>query len=124
MVIINPSSGPGSSQSPDKQYSAELEKLSTYSNAVPVGYVRTGYGTRNLSDVLAEASVYAGWASKNSSFAMHGIFFDESPHEFAADAVGFMRTATKAVKDNAGFAGQRTVSGDAACKYDPLTRPR
>lgn len=108
-VIVNPSSGPGKSQYPDAQYTAELIKLSAYRNVRSVGYVRTGYASRNISDVLSEISVYGGWASKNSSFAMSGIFFDESPHQYSADAVEFMRRASDAVKKTSGLTGEKTV---------------
>ncbi|KAF2029229.1 hypothetical protein EK21DRAFT_101299 [Setomelanomma holmii] len=107
-VIINPSSGPGSSQHPDVQYTAALTQLAKYPNVNKVGYVRTGYATRNLSDVISELNVYAGWASKDQAFAIDGIFFDESPHEYSADAVSFMLNATRAVKD-AKFQGAKTV---------------
>jgi hypothetical protein len=108
-VIINPKSGPGSTQYPDEQYTAALTQLSKYPNARKVGYVRTGYATRNLSDVVSEVNVYSGWASKGSAFAMDGIFFDESPHEFSDDAVNFMLSASKAVKDAKGLQGSKTV---------------
>jgi|TARA_R110002003_G_scaffold187_10_gene14658 hypothetical protein len=107
-VIINPSSGPGSSPFPDEQYTAALAQLATYPNARKVGYVRTGYATRNLSDVISELNVYAGWASKNQAFAIDGIFFDESPHQYTQDAVDFMLSATRAVKA-ANFQGLKTV---------------
>ncbi|KAH7068061.1 Spherulation-specific family 4-domain-containing protein [Paraphoma chrysanthemicola] len=107
-VIINPSSGPGSSPFPDEQYTTALTQLATYPNARKVGYVRTGYATRNLSDVISELNVYAGWASKNQAFAIDGIFFDESPHQYSQNAVDFMLNATRAVK-NANFQGLKTV---------------
>lgn len=44
------------------------------------------------------------------SFAMSGIFFDESPHQYSAEAVEFMRKATQHVKDTSGLQGQKTVS--------------
>ena len=108
-IIINPSSGPGSSRVPDEHYSSQLRQLSTYSNVETVGYVRTGYATRNITDVLSEVATYAGWASTSEDFAMHGIFFDESPHEYSATAVEFMRTASQAVKDADGLQGKKTV---------------
>ena len=71
--------------------------------------MRTGYASRNLSDVISELNVYAGWASKSQAFAIDGIFFDESPHEYTAKAVQFMLSATRAVKDATGFQGSKTV---------------
>jgi hypothetical protein len=110
LVVVNPNSGPGTSDGVDAQYHAALLKLSTFSNIQMVGYVRTGYGTRNLTAVLSDVSIYGGWSDKNASLAMHGIFFDESPHQFTEDIAAYMRTATKAVKASAGLQGPKTVS--------------
>lgn len=108
-VIINPSSGPGSSQYPDDHYTTAVQKLNTYPNVKTVGYVRTGYATRNISTVVSEVDTYAGWASKSSGLAMHGIFFDESPHEYSADAVEYMRSVNQAAKNATGLQGGKTV---------------
>jgi hypothetical protein len=105
-VIVNPSSGPGSSEFPDENFSAEL--LNNYTNVQTVGYVRTGYATQNISFVISEVNTYAGWATKESSFAMHGIFFDESPYEYSAAAVEYMQTINQAVK-NSTLQGAKTV---------------
>ncbi|KAF2126989.1 hypothetical protein P153DRAFT_433463 [Dothidotthia symphoricarpi CBS 119687] len=108
-VIVNPASGPGSSQYPDESYTAALTQLSTYPNVKKVGYVRTGYASRNLSDVISEINVFAGWSTLGSAFTMEGIFFDESPHEYTADAVQFMLEATKNVKSASGIRGDKLV---------------
>lgn len=112
IVIVNPSSGPGSARYPNDDYTTSVEKLNTYPNVQTVGYVRTGYASRNISDVVAEVSTYAGWASNSSALAMHGIFFDEAPHQYSAHAVEFMRIANLAVKDASGLQGDKTVSGN------------
>jgi hypothetical protein len=108
-VIINPSSGPGSTNSPDEQYSAALKQLTAYANVRKIGYVRTGYASRNLTDIISELNIYAGWAAKDKAFAMDGIFFDESPHQYSSEAVNFMLSASRAVKDATGFQGLKTV---------------
>ena len=108
-VIVNPSSGPGSSNYPNDQYSAELQKLNAYPNVETVGYVRTGYATRNITAVVSEVSTYAGWTSKSSALAMHGIFFDEAPHEYSAAAVEYMHSINQAVKNSTGLHGDKTV---------------
>lgn len=108
-VIVNPGSGPGSSQFPDSQYTTEIKKLNAYPNVNTVGYVRTGYGSRNISDVVSEVNTYAGWSSNSSDLAMHGIFFDEAPHEYSAAAVDFMKVANEAVKNATGLQRARTV---------------
>ena len=114
-VIVNPNSGPGDGTGPDKQYTVAVTELSSYPNAQTVGYVRTGYATRNITDVIDEVNIYSGWSSISSSLTMHGIFFDEAPHEYTADAVDFMHTVNKAVKDATGLQGPKTVR---LCPYD------
>lgn len=108
-VIINPQSGPGPSQYPADQYAAQLQRLNSYANVDTVGYVRTGYATRNISDVVSEIDRYAGWASKSNGLAIHGIFFDESPHEYSAPAVEFMRNVNEVAKNSNGLQGNKTV---------------
>lgn len=108
-VIVNPSSGPGSSPYPDVHYDAAIRRLNSYPNIETVGYVRTGYATRNLSDVTAEVAVYSGWFSNASALAMHGIFFDEAPHEYSPEAVEFLRAADSFVKSAPGLQGRKTV---------------
>jgi hypothetical protein len=115
-VIVNPNSGPGTSQYPDDQYSTELQKLNAYPNVETVGYVRTGYATRNITTVVSEVSTYAGWATKSSALAMHGIFFDESPHEYSADAVQYMRSINQSVKNATGLQGIKTVKSNSISK--------
>ena len=108
-MVVNPSSGPGSSQYPDDKYTPQLEKLNNYTNVQTVGYVRTGYATDNISLVISEVATYAGWASKSSGLAMHGIFFDEAPYEYSAAAVEYMHTINEAVKNSTGLQGAKTV---------------
>lgn len=71
--------------------------------------MRTGYASRNLSDVLSEINVFAGWSDLGPAFTMEGIFFDESPHQYTADAVDFMLQATKTVKSADGIKGDKMV---------------
>lgn len=75
-----------------------------------MGYVPTGYGTRNISDVLGDIATYSGWSKATTSVAMHGIFFDEVVSDWSADAVTFMKTINQAVKNATGLLGARTVS--------------
>ncbi|KAH7400446.1 spherulin 4-like cell surface protein [Cadophora sp. MPI-SDFR-AT-0126] len=109
IVVVNPSSGPGSTTFPDVQYSSEIEKLNSYQNVQTIGYVRTDYANRNITTVLFEISTYAGWASNSSGLAMHGIFFDEAPHQFVPEAVEYMHTVGQAVKDANGLQGDKIV---------------
>lgn len=114
VVVVNPANGPGPSPYPDQQYTAQVEKLNACFNIITIGYIRTGYATKDIADVIAEVSTYAGWASNSTKLAMHGIFFDETPHVYSAAAAEYMRTINQAVKDATGLQGDRTVSGPSA----------
>lgn len=109
-IIVNPNSGPGDAALPDPRYVSAVQRLNSYPNIETIGYVRTGYASRNLSDVTHEVGVYSGWSANSSSLAMHGIFFDEAPHEYSAEAVEFLRAADKFAKNAPGLLGRKTVS--------------
>jgi hypothetical protein len=109
LVVINPSNGPGNNPLPDDNYSAQILKLNNYTNVETVGYVRTGYATQNITNVAEEVATYAGWDTQNNSLAMHGIFFDEAPYEYSADAVSYMQIVNQVVK-NSTLQGAKTVS--------------
>ncbi|PVH75792.1 hypothetical protein DL98DRAFT_574803 [Cadophora sp. DSE1049] len=108
-VVPRALTGPGSTLFPDDQYSTALEKLNSYQNVQTIGYVRTDYANRNITTVLAEVSTYAGWASNSSGLVMHGIFFDEAPHQYSLEAVEYMHIASQAVKDVNGLRGDKIV---------------
>ena len=95
---------------PNLDYLPAIQKLNSYPNTRTVGYVRTDYGNRNLSDVLQDISTYAGWANSSQGIGMHGIFFDEAAHEFTPEVAEYMRTANDAVKAASGFAAENIVS--------------
>ena len=94
---------------PDEQYYSAIQKLNSYSNVQTVGYVRTGYATRDIDTVIEEVKTYAGWSSNSSSIAMSGIFFDESPHEYSDSAVEYMKNISSTVKGADGLFGDKTV---------------
>lgn len=109
-IIVNPDSGPGNDSLPNLDYLPAIQELNAYPNTRTVGYVRTDYGNRNLSDVLQDISTYAGWANSSQGIQMHGIFFDEAAHDYTPEVAEYMRTANNAVKASSGFAGDNTVS--------------
>ncbi|KAL3459624.1 Spherulation-specific family 4 [Aspergillus heterothallicus] len=109
LVVVNPQSGPGDSASPDEAYQQAIRQLDTYPNVQKVGYVRTGYAERNITEVLADISTYSGWQAQSAQLAMEGIFFDEAPHQYAADTVEYMNRINQAVKNATGLTGERTV---------------
>lgn len=105
VVVINPNSGPGNgSSSPD--FERELPKLNSRPNIKTIGYVRTGWAARNITDVLDEVSTYAAW---NASLRVNGIFFDEVPNNYT-DTIGeYMNSIDQFVKAQSGFNGVNFV---------------
>jgi hypothetical protein len=92
----------------------EIQKINNFTNVQTVGYVRTAYATRNISDVLKDVATYSGWnthanASTGTKLAVHGIFFDEAPSEYTSMNAEYMLTINQAVKNDKGFLGDRTV---------------
>jgi hypothetical protein len=110
VVIINPNSGPGSGTYPDDNYTPAIQKLNAYSNVVTIGYVKVGYTSNDISSVLSQINTYAGWSTKSSTLAMHGIFIDESPHVYTSAAFQYLETVDRAIKNAGGLAGARLVS--------------
>jgi hypothetical protein len=68
IAIINPGSGPGTSQNSD--YVAGIQKLQS-GNITVLGYVYTSYGSRSISLVESDIDKYNTW------YNLDGIFFDE-----------------------------------------------
>ncbi|GIJ81652.1 hypothetical protein Asppvi_000151 [Aspergillus pseudoviridinutans] len=108
-IIINPSSGPGNSSQPSSQYAQQIQRLNAYPNVRTVGYVRTGYASRNLTTVLQEVGIYSGWASLSPTLAMHGIFFDEVPSEYTTSSAEYLATINEAAKNASGLRLDQTV---------------
>ncbi|KAL4981870.1 Spherulation-specific family 4-domain-containing protein [Aspergillus falconensis] len=109
LVVVNPSSGPGNSSAPDEAYQTAIRQLNTYSNVQKVGYVRTNYAKRNASEVLDDVATYAGWQEQSADLAMTGIFFDESPHQYAAETAEYLERINAAVKSASGIEGEKTI---------------
>ncbi len=68
IAIMNPNSGPGSSQNPD--YVNAIAYCHSHGQQV-IGYVHTSYGQRSLATVESEVSEYYQW------YQVDGIFVDE-----------------------------------------------
>ncbi|KAL3476616.1 Spherulation-specific family 4-domain-containing protein [Aspergillus californicus] len=109
VVIVNPQSGPGSSDAPDQAYQVAIRQLDSYPNVQKVGYVRTGYAERNISAVLADVATYSGWYAQSADLAMAGIFFDESPHQYTAATAEYLNRINLAVKNATGLQDDRMV---------------
>lgn len=108
-IIVNPDSGPGDSSLPNEDYLPAIQRLNSFPNARTVGYVRTGYGNRILDDVIQDIRTYSGWANSSQGIEMHGIFFDEAPHEYTAEHATYMQEANNAVRDATGIQGEKTI---------------
>ncbi|CBF80398.1 hypothetical protein AN8368.2 [Aspergillus nidulans FGSC A4] len=109
LLVVNPSSGPGDSSTPDEAYQTAIRQLNTYANVQKIGYVRTNYAQRNVSEVLADISTYSGWPSQSADLAVTGIFFDESPHQYAAETVEYLERINAAVINASGIGGDKTI---------------
>jgi hypothetical protein len=102
VVIINPSSGPGNG-SISSDYARELSRLRTQKNVKSIGYVRTGWATRNITDVYADVSTYVSWAGNSSDYQLDGIFFDEAPNNYSAETVTYVNDIDQYVRNDKGF---------------------
>ncbi|KAL8712700.1 MAG: hypothetical protein Q9220_003232 [cf. Caloplaca sp. 1 TL-2023] len=78
-VVVNPQSGPGTTSAPtDANIITGVSKLNSFPNVHTVGYVLTGYGTRDNTTVNADIDAYASWASYGGAdIHIGGIYFDE-----------------------------------------------
>ncbi|EAW09379.1 spherulation-specific family 4 protein [Aspergillus clavatus NRRL 1] len=104
-VVINPGSGPGPEALPDGNYTREIPKLASYENVRLLGYVATTYAKRNISEVRRDIETYAAWPtqSSNANLAVRGIFFDETPQQYDADILAYLRELTDVVKGTSGL---------------------
>jgi hypothetical protein len=102
-AIVNPNSGPGESALPDELYLQAIKRLNAFDNVRTVGYVATTWCARDLSLVLDDIAVYSGWGGFNPSWAMNGIFFDETPTNYDQRNVTFLQTISEAVRNSHGL---------------------
>ncbi|KAJ5383677.1 Spherulation-specific family 4 [Penicillium concentricum] len=78
-LIINPSTGPGTTEYPEEVFITAIAKLNSYPNTEVLGYTYTKQGTRASSDVEKDIAVYAKWANyAGRNIRLNGIFFDEA----------------------------------------------
>lgn len=99
-IIINPASGPGSSQYPDANYVYGINQLNGYANVQTLGYVDTAFTTRAYSSVQADIDKYAGWANyQGADIGMRGIFFDDATTAKTTAAYTYMENAANYAYD-------------------------
>lgn len=104
-AIVNPNSGPGEGALPNEDYTQAIQTLNSFANVRTVGYVATTWCMKNVSSVLDEIAVYSGWGAYDSSLAMSGIFFDETPTHYTPEYVSYLQTISQAVRDGHGLKG-------------------
>lgn len=111
-VVVNPGSGPGPEALPDGNYTREIPKLTAHPNTRVLGYVATTYTTRDKALVLKDVETYANWTaqSSNPKLAVNGIFFDETPQQFNASALEYLKDLTSSVKSLEGLGPDNFVS--------------
>jgi len=110
VTVINPSSGPWLNGSLDDNYQRELPNLNSKKNVLTIGYVRTNYTNRPMSEVLNDIDIYASWSKNTTNIAMHGIFFDEAPNAFTASGEDYMQQVDAYAKNSTGFGGINYVT--------------
>ncbi|KAF2437150.1 spherulin 4-like cell surface protein [Tothia fuscella] len=110
-VIINPYNGPGKTPQPEEEYAAAIQRLDKFPNVKRLGYVRTTYGTRNISNIISDISTYAGWTT--TGLGMHGIFFDEAPANFEDGLDDYVKRINQAVKTAPGLLPERITVHNA-----------
>ncbi|KAK3681893.1 hypothetical protein LTR37_020786 [Vermiconidia calcicola] len=118
-VIVNPESGPGSGVSPGDDYVSAIQRLNAIPNVRTVGYVRTGYGDRDIDTVTREVATYSGWSQLNNSLSIMGIFFDEAPHEWTLERQRYLSAANQAVEDAAGIRQPKLIIHNPGTPPDP-----
>lgn len=115
LVIVNPNSGPGNNTlGTDANFIREIPRLNSYANVRTIGYVRTGWTTRDIDIVLSEVSTYASWSNSTYSsgpisYELSGIFFDEAPNNYTTNGQTYMNRIDQFVKTNSGFGGVNYV---------------
>jgi hypothetical protein len=102
LLIINPASGPGTTQHPPYR---DAVAAAHASGAQVLGYVPTSYGARDPAAVLDDIDRYRAW------YGVDGIFLDEASHD--AVQLPYYRTLSRHVR----------ASGDGLVVLNPGTVP-
>jgi len=113
IAIMNPDSGPGTSQ--DNTYVQALAKLHQAGGTV-IGYVHTSYGARPLTDVEADIDLYL------SFYKLDGFFIDEMTSDENASHLDYYAAIYQYIKaKNTNY----TVFGNPGSntREDYITRP-
>jgi hypothetical protein len=113
IAIMNPNSGPGSSQS--ASYVNALLKTHQAGGKV-IGYVSSSYGARPIAAVKADIDSYVAW------YAVDGFFIDEMSNNSSTTNLNFYADIYQYIKSKG---SQYTVTGNpgANTQESYLTRP-
>ena len=117
-VVINPGSGPGPNPLPDGNYTREIPKLASYDNVRLLGYIATTYATRDISLVRKDVETYAGWSTNSSipGLAVRGIFLDETPQQYEANAFAYLEELRDFVRRAPGLGPDNYVCSHASMR--------
>jgi hypothetical protein len=100
-LIINPSTGPGTTEYPEEVFITAIAKLNSYSNTEVLGYTYTKQGTRASSEVEKDIATYANWASYTmQNIRLSGIFFDEAPNGEDPSKLAYFQSLSRKSKDS------------------------
>ena len=103
-IVVNPFNGPGLDDLPDENYQREIPNLTCYANVRLVGYVHTTWANRDLALVLKDIDKYAQWPARSgiARLKVRGIFLDETPNAYDAQAELYLAKLRKHVKEMPG----------------------
>jgi hypothetical protein len=112
MVIVNPSSGPGTAADPNY---ANVVVRAGHKGTTVLGYVSTKYAARPLNEVKADVDRWVRFYP-----GVHGIFFDEQAS--AAEQVPYYASLYEHVRKASGLSLVVSNPG-TACAEEYLVRP-
>jgi Spherulation-specific family 4 len=103
-VVVNPFNGPGLDDLPDENYQREIQRLTCHPNVRVVGYVHTTWAKRDLSLVFKDIEKYAQWPERSGipGLKVTGVFVDETPNIYDADAEAYLAKLREHVKSMPG----------------------
>ncbi|KAJ5327960.1 hypothetical protein N7452_008350 [Penicillium brevicompactum] len=98
-LIVNPDTGPGTTEYPEEVYITGIAKLNSYSNVHVLGYTHTNHGTRAKSEVEKDIAAYAKWSSfAGRDISLAGIFFDLTPNGQDQSKLGYFQELSSTSK--------------------------
>jgi Spherulation-specific family 4 len=119
-VVINPFNGPGLDDLPDENYQREIPKLTSHPNVRVVGYVHTIWAKRDLALVCKDIEKYAQWpeCSGIPGLKVTGVFVDETPNIYDAEAEAYLAMLRTHVKKMPGCEDNVVrISGAGSATY-------